>query len=1093
MMNTQTCHHCGAPLPPDAPPGICPSCVLRAALDVAAEDPAEDIDGSLSEFLPGFVEAGAGAPALSLSRRFGDYELLEEIARGGMGIVCRARQISLDRIVAVKLLPFSSLATPKYIKRFRAEASAAAALRHPNIVTVHEVGVQQGQHYLVMNFVNGPPLGRLVAGGPLPARRAATYMKVIAEAVHYAHEHGILHRDLKPSNVLIDENDQPQITDFGLAKRLDGESSLTLTGQALGSPGYMPPEQALAEHSKVTRRSDVYGLGAMLYHLLTGRPPFMATTLHQAIRQVADKDPILPQWLNPGIPRDLQTICLKCLEKEPALRYANAQEVAEDLERYLNGDPVRAHPIGAYGKTLRWCRRRPFLAGLSLALVLSVAAGLSGVLWQWRRAVANEWLAHQNAYAADMNHVHESLEEGDFGTALSLLNKYRSEPDSSIALGARSSSELRNWEWRYLWSLCQSDEQSTLCRYPVWVGGVVVSVDGNLLAVQKGDGDVVLWDLRDGREIMNLPASGNRGTIAFSPTGNLLAAANQVADGQAEVRLWDLRSLDNRVSLPHEAPVMSLAFSPDGKFLATQDNREAVRVWEIESKQVLTNLVAGGGAGWPSQRWSSGGVLRFSPDGTLLAFQSRFSSIRVMNWRAGTNTLVISPPPPDRTDNPMVEQLTTLAFSPNGELLAWGVGQGTIRLWDMVQGQFAGELTGHRDSILGLVFAADGRRLASASGDQTIRVWNVADHREVVCLRGNEQEVWGLDFLPDGRTLVSGGKDGSVRFWNLNPSGIARVHSALPIILPAFTRDGQQFIGLEGGNGSLSLWDARSLQRMETLSEWGTNNYCFGLSSNEKWLAVARRDEDSVRIWDWPTRTQVTNLDLPVRPRGVGFKPGDQVLFAEYDLPRPARTVGPASAWKNWKTDSWEEVKRHPVDKLKPNVCLGRFSPDGRLIAVGYESGEIELRIVAEGRVISTLAGYPSRVQDIRFSADGRRLAAASWDDFVKVWDVPSREELMTLRGHFTHTVSVAFSPDGQRLAVGGVGGGVSDPRVKIWDLATRRELLTLAGAAWDLQFSPDGAMITAREMGSKVWQTRFWRAPSWEEIEATEMDPNLR
>lgn len=277
MNQAPTCPTCNTALPPDAPPGICPTCALRGALMVEADDKVtEDSDGGCE----GSARQSAPprqAPTLGVTnpsvRRFGDYELLEEIARGGMGIVYRARQLSLERIVALKLLPFSALTTAEFIKRFRGEASAAAALKHPHIVPVHEVGVYEGQHYLVMDFIHGPPLSRLVAEGPLPPNRAATYLKRIAEAVHYAHEHGILHRDLKPSNVLIDDNDQPQVTDFGLAKRLDGESSLTLTGQALGSPGYMPPEQAAGQHSKVTRRSDVYGLGAMLYHLLTGRPP----------------------------------------------------------------------------------------------------------------------------------------------------------------------------------------------------------------------------------------------------------------------------------------------------------------------------------------------------------------------------------------------------------------------------------------------------------------------------------------------------------------------------------------------------------------------------------------------------------------------------------------------------------------------------------------------------------------------------------------------------------------------------------------------------------------------------------------------------
>jgi serine/threonine protein kinase len=352
----------------DARQGFCPKCLFAQAsagdqipVTASRESAADLSESDAEEMSPALsrdaaTTGGTQIPSPS-NRTFGDYELLEEIARGGMGIVYRARHASLDRIVAVKMLLFGPLSSPEFVKRFRAEASAAASLLHPNIVAIHEVGVHQGQQYFAMDYVEGQSLAKLLANGPLPARRATSYLKTIAEAIHYAHERGILHRDLKPSNVLIDANDQPRVTDFGLARRLEGDSELTVTGQVLGSPNYMPPEQAVGRRGKVSRRSDVYSLGAMLYHLMTGRPPFVGEALTDTLEQVLNSEPVSPRLLNPSVPRDLETICLKCLEKETDKRYATAQALADELGRFLNSEPVHARPITRVEHAWRWCRR----------------------------------------------------------------------------------------------------------------------------------------------------------------------------------------------------------------------------------------------------------------------------------------------------------------------------------------------------------------------------------------------------------------------------------------------------------------------------------------------------------------------------------------------------------------------------------------------------------------------------------------------------------------------------------------------------------------------------------------------------------------
>src|SRR5262245_31476535 len=325
------CPECGESLPGDAPGGLCARCLVKQGLEESARTHS--------------TQSGEPFSVNQLRGSFGSYEILEEIARGGMGVVYKARQTNLDRIVALKMILAGPFAGKETILRFRAEAEAAANLHHPNIVAIHETGEADGHHYFSMDYVDGHNLAELVRERLLPFRKAAEYVRKIAEAIQYAHEHKVLHRDLKPSNVLIDQNDEPRITDFGLAKRLTGTSELTITGQLLGSPGYMPPEQASSKRGSYEPASDVYALGAILFHLLTGRPPFHAENLTDTLEQLLNREPVPPRQLNPSVPPDLETICLKCLEKEPAKRYATARQLAQELERFLHDEPILARPV----------------------------------------------------------------------------------------------------------------------------------------------------------------------------------------------------------------------------------------------------------------------------------------------------------------------------------------------------------------------------------------------------------------------------------------------------------------------------------------------------------------------------------------------------------------------------------------------------------------------------------------------------------------------------------------------------------------------------------------------------------------------------
>lgn len=426
-MELKVCHRCGEPLAGDELSGNCPRCLAALLLSPETPPPAEP----------------SSVPVL---RRLGDYELLEEVARGGMGVVFRARQVSLGREVAVKLLRDAWLATPVQVKRFRAEAANAAKLKHPNIVAVHEVGEQDGQHYFAMDLIKGTNLAEATREGPLPPRRAAELVRKVAEAVQHAHQQGVLHRDVKPSNVLLDAEGEPHVTDFGLARPMDDESSLTLTGQILGTPGYIAPEQAKGGGT-VGPAADVYGLGALLFHLLTGRAPFVGASAAETLTQVLQQEPLSPRLLNPTVSVDLAAVCLKCLRKAPRERYGSAGELAADLERFLGNETTHARPAGPVERGVRWCRRKPALALTLAALLVVGLMGGAGILMEWRRAEAESLKFRSRSYVADMELANLALHEGDLGIAQGLLRRYWpwAARNRSAQLGVALPGQTQRW------------------------------------------------------------------------------------------------------------------------------------------------------------------------------------------------------------------------------------------------------------------------------------------------------------------------------------------------------------------------------------------------------------------------------------------------------------------------------------------------------------------------------------------------------------------------------------------------------------------------------------------------------------------------
>ncbi len=433
MPAPQTCPRCGTSRSPKAIGGLCPVCLLRQSLAVFESPEPEPRAADVAALeAAGFTPLRSAIP----SERFGDYRLENEVGRGGMGIIYRAHQISLNRKVALKMIVAGPLSSADFAKRLRVEAEVTAALDHPNIVAIHEVGEHQGQPFFTMRLVEGLNLAQALKAGSFEPRRAATVMITVARAVQHAHERGVLHRDLKPSNILLDPQGEPHVTDFGLAKIVHADSTLTLSQAALGTPSYMAPEQASGGSRQVTIAADVYSLGAVLYEMLTGRPLFEAETPVQAIQQILEREPQRPSRINPRIDRDLETICLKCLNKEPKRRYVSAAALADDLERWLGAKPIQARPVGRIEQGWLWCRRKPGLAALTALVAIFAGVVVVGTPIMLLRLAREQRKTERNLYAANLNLAQDSWLQNDVAHVRQMLQETASDPE-------------RGFEWYY--------------------------------------------------------------------------------------------------------------------------------------------------------------------------------------------------------------------------------------------------------------------------------------------------------------------------------------------------------------------------------------------------------------------------------------------------------------------------------------------------------------------------------------------------------------------------------------------------------------------------------------------------------------------
>jgi len=1012
--------------------------------------------------------------------------LLEEIACGGMGVVYRARQRSLNRVVALKLLLFGTHATPEAIKRFRAEAVAAAALQHPNIVAIHEVGVHEGQHFIVMDYVEGQCLSARIHGQPLPARVAARYVRLVAEAIQFAHERGILHRDLKPSNVLIDANDQPRVTDFGLAKRLDDSQlstlnpQLTLTGQVLGSPSYIPPEQASGKRGALSRRTDVYALGAILYHALTGRPPFVAESMADTLQQVLHADPVSPRALNASVPADLETVCLKCLEKEPAKRYATAELLAQELARFLEGKPVLARPVSRLAKTRRWCRRKPQVAGLAAVAILSFLLGFTGVIWQWRqserhrqRAAAGELSARQNAYVLAMNAAQQALKENNPGRALELLNRQRPTGKSDIR-NPKSEIDLRGFEWRYLWQQCQTEAEAVMGTINGGVRSLQLSPDGRWLVAGSESGAASLWDLSTGEQIPLIAGQGVRTFAAFSPDSRRLLFTDQSQESVGTIAVWDLHTRKRLAPIKDPNPIGPIAFSADGKWLGVGVNLptnargllvlDAETCRKVREQRSTTGMMGDTFHGFD---WA------FVPHRDSVIFSENEPDLRLGFWD-------FSADPAPEYFAAHREAITTMAIRPDGRMLATGAGwtETNIKLWEIPTFRPVGELSGHAGWIMALRFSPDGQTLASASADQTMRLWHVPTQKEIRVFSRLRAPVWRVCFTLDGRKLLSGDAEGAIQRWpvetrpSVSEPGFRRLRTGLKSQMVA--PDGRQFAGMH--EGRVYLGEVQGAAAAAPLADLGTNNTCLLFSADGQALFVGT-ETGEIQVWSLVRQAverRLRGLAEPVRELRQD-QAGQRLIVLQAKRP----FIWPPYQLSVWSTRDWQ---RQTAFEFSAIEAARSVSPDGHWLATARNGGPVRLWSLS-GLPRTNAMAFSGSIQGTAFSPDGRLLAAVTQEGVVKAWELPSCHEVKKFRARSQDMFALAFSPDSRRLATAGEG----DEAIKLWDVATWQELITLQRPGESLRqlaFSADGHQLTALNSQGDVL---VWRVPFFAEIEANE------
>ncbi|PTY06021.1 hypothetical protein DB346_01255 [Verrucomicrobia bacterium LW23] len=1047
---------------------------------------------------PVTVKPPAPPPSSALPMPLGAYTLEEVIGQGGMGTVYKARRQGLDRVMAVKLINAGAFASDVERHRFRVEAENAAKLQHPNIVQVLEVGDVGGQAYFVMEYVEGPMLSSMVQDKPLQWRQACRYVKTLAEAVQFAHQKGILHRDLKPQNVLIDRFDAPKIADFGLSRQIGYEGGLTVTGQMIGTPNYMPLEQALGEHSKVGPWSDVYSLGAILYELVTTIPPFLGTTIADIVDRLQRQQPISPIGVNPQIPPDLNTVILKCLEKDADQRYESAAELAVELGRVLRDVPIEARPISAPNRLLRWAKRNKALAALStFAVVMVVAIALVSTYsyWQTSMALAREAKLRQDAEKAILaaeaakSDLSVALSRSDFLRGLEFINQEIPKPSEGLAyLASALRHDPRNQAAQTrLVSMLASRAWMIPAGPPLKHAGnvikVVYSPDGKTVLTGSRDGTAILWNARTSDKIRTFGKHEKELTdICFSRDGKLIATASR--DGTA--RIW-VTATGKQATLPlqHNNPVNSVAFDPDGKWLLTAADGGIVALWDTTTGDPVPRL------GSRTRPLSAGvAFAKFSPNGNLIVAASGSNA---MIWEVGSGD---GHPTGEDADAPRRRgtqslsitcpgEVSAAAFSPDSEQLvvAFGGSNASSKRWYAeIYNPHTGSLIGsrmeeHTARIVDASFSPDGNYIATASLDRTARVWDAKTGTRVGQRLEHQLGVTSAVFSPDSKHLLTASVSGNVMLWNVGSSRaeVSPLQQSEQILSITFSPDGKSIATALADSTARIYHIGRASAAPVHMQQDGVLKARFNAAGDR---VISWGVGSEVFLWDALTGKLISKLPHPDQGRIGAEWSADGKTILTYQAFRAARL--------------WDGATGQPKGGWlaeDPRLRMATLSPDGSWILTALDRNEVGLFSTADGKQAGDYIDVPGAISYLAFSKDSKRFGVAmaapgeASDDPVsmKVWTVAplATTDIALGEVHEVPQHEGRLSPTGdlQLIARSETPGRGDNSAVTLWDFKKSREQnreMRHGDPVTAARFSPDGKYVVTGSSDStaRVWDT---------------------